>query len=95
MHGSLGDHTGWAIPVSVLRESFTTLRARLVPSAPGRRPEFFTIGSTKDEVLRVQGSPRRFDDDRWEYGYSYVEFDENGRVVDWYDSGHRPLRVGR
>ncbi|MFG0317182.1 MAG: hypothetical protein ACF8XB_07915, partial [Planctomycetota bacterium JB042] len=71
------------------------LRARLVPAEGVAAPSYFTVGSTKDEVLLVQGSPPRFDDRRWEYGYSFVEFDDAGRVVDWYDSGQRPLLARR
>ncbi len=71
------------------------LRARLVPAEGVVAPPYFTVGSTKDEVLLVQGSPPRFDDRRWEYGYSFVEFDEAGRVVDWHDSGQRPLLARR
>lgn len=67
------------------------LRARLVPAAGVPTPEYFTVGSTRDEVLLLQGSPPRFTETRWEYGYSSITFDEQGRVVDWHDSGQRQL----
>jgi len=45
-------------------------------------PGSFTVGSTKDEVIAVQGTPTKFNDYVWEYGYSSVIF-ENGRVTSW------------
>jgi len=55
--------------------------------------DYFTVGSTKDEVLAVQGTPTRLTDTRWGYGYSYVDF-ERGKVVRWYNSERDPLKVG-
>jgi hypothetical protein len=46
----------------------------------------FTVGSTKDEVLLVQGSPDAFCENQFRYGLSTVHFD-NGRVVSWDDFG--------
>ncbi len=43
-------------------------------------PDFFTLGSSKDEVLRVQGTPTSVRGNRWTYGFSEVRF-EDGRVV--------------
>jgi hypothetical protein len=40
----------------------------------------FAIGSTKDEVLTVQGSPDRASDTYWRYGMSAVYFGPDGRV---------------
>ena len=53
---------------------------------------YFTVGTTKDEVLAVQGSPRRFTDTKWEYGLSWVQF-QNGRVTTWYSSLSAPLNA--
>jgi hypothetical protein len=41
---------------------------------------FFTVGSTKDEVLTLQGSPDRFTDRMFWYGTSFVRF-AGDRVV--------------
>ena len=69
------------------------LNAELVPSEPVVfSPSYFTVGSTKDEVLAVQGSPRRFTDTKWEYGLSWVRF-QNGRVTTWYASLSAPLKA--
>ena len=43
---------------------------------------YFTVGSTKDEVLAVQGSPSSFTDSVFNYGTSEVIF-RGGRVTSW------------
>ena len=64
------------------------LNARLEPSGPvGANLGYFTVGSTKDEVLAAQGSPDSFTDTRWEFGCcSWVRF-VNDRVTTWNDTG--------
>jgi hypothetical protein len=64
---------------------------KLAPSSKVTVPDFFTVGSTKDEVLAVQGTPSQFTDSEFTYGASTVKF-KNGRVVSWYD-GYPELRV--
>lgn len=51
-------------------------------------------GMAPGDVVAILGEPiGRFDnDERWEYGPSWVRFD-CGRMVDWYSSPLRPLRV--
>jgi curved DNA-binding protein CbpA len=69
---------GWRIdPVS------SPIRVKLWPQA-SVDPDlgFFTIGSSKDEVLVVQGTPTAFTDDQFEYGTSVVYFQKN-RVIRW------------
>ena len=53
---------------------------------------YFTVGSTKDEVLAVQGTPSQFDENRWWYGLSWVDFN-GGRVARWSSSVLDPLKV--
>ena len=60
------------------------LKAQLLPSARVEPKDFFTVGSTKDEVLALQGTPSRFTDSSFHYGTSDVFF-ENDRVKSWYD----------
>ena len=48
---------------------------------------FFTIGSSKDEVLRIQGQPTSTSRYMWWYGSSYVTFDLNERVEGWAGAG--------
>lgn len=40
------------------------------------------LGMGEADVIAIQGSPERVQDDVWNYGSSWVRFDE-GRVVDW------------
>ena len=65
-----------------------------VVMTPAREPdqEYFTVGSSKEEVLALQGTPTRLTETRWGYGYSYVDF-EKGKVVKWYNSERDPLKV--
>ncbi len=59
-----------------------------VKAWPGSRvdPELssFTVGSSMDVVLAVQGTPTTFSEDKFEYGRSEVLF-QNRRVVQWKD----------
>lgn len=62
-----------------------------------RRSEFITIGSTKEDVARIQGTPTRINDfgyigSWWSYGNSKIEFDGKGRIEGW-DNSDRNLRV--
>lgn len=60
-----------------------SLKVRLLPAGPpAAAPAFFSLGSTRDEVLRVQGTPTRLDGNRWFYGFSEIHF-RNGRVEDF------------
>jgi hypothetical protein len=53
----------------------------------------FTIGSSRDEVLAVQGTPTTFSEDRFAYGRSEVFF-QNHRVVRWKsDPASIPLKT--
>jgi hypothetical protein len=54
-------------------------------SSPGISPEYFTIGSTRKEVLTVQGIPTAYSPDTFEYGRSRVFF-VGEKVVGWEDA---------
>jgi hypothetical protein len=55
--------------------------------------DHFSIGSSKDVVLVVQGTPTAFTQDEFEYGGSAVYF-QNNRVVNWKDDpASIPLRA--
>ena len=80
-----GRVTGW------YSSSVEPLRVRMTPStAPDKR--WFTVGSSKDEVLAAEGTPTQLADHRWSYGFSYVDF-EKGKVTRWYSSEQRPLHT--
>jgi hypothetical protein len=51
-----------------------------------REKNYFTIGSTKDDVLRIQGQPDRFSEYTWYYGRASVGFSISGSVKKWTDS---------
>jgi hypothetical protein len=73
-----GSVSGWRIdPVA------SPIRVKLWPStAVDPSLSSYTVGSSKDVVLTVQGTPTAFTDDKFEYGKSEVIFRKN-RVVSW------------
>ncbi|MGA3045178.1 MAG: J domain-containing protein [Terracidiphilus sp.] len=73
-----GSVIGWKIdPVS------DPIRVKLWPEHSVDTSQiYFTIDSTKDDVLVVQGTPTAFSADKFEYGGSEVYF-RNNRVVRW------------
>lgn len=81
-----------AQPVSRETPYETALRALPVSPTPQRQLSFFTVGSTRDDVLRVQGSPDAFTDSAFRYGSSSVFF-LNGLVTGW-ESYYPKLRNG-
>jgi curved DNA-binding protein CbpA len=68
------------------------LNAVMLSSGPGHRPGYFTVGSTKDEVLAAQGTPAEFSESSWKYGSSTVHF-QNGRVTSWNILPDSPLNA--
>ncbi len=62
-------------------------------------PRYFTIGSTKQQVLAIQGTPSAVQNygalgiEDWDYGYCQVEFSEPGGRVKSYDNSCGRLRV--
>lgn len=70
------------------------LKARMLPSSAASsypRP-YFTVGSSADEVIAIQGTPTSFNDTAWRYGRSTVYF-KDGRVLRWYSSPGNPIRA--
>ena len=58
------------------------LKAKMVPAPGTRNRGYFTTGSTKDEVIAIQGTPTSFSENKFDYGASRVHF-RNGRVSSW------------
>ncbi|GEM_PF-3974741 len=52
----------------------------------------FSVGSDRDDVIALEGTPSAYDDDVWIYSSSAVYFD-HGRVVGWRSSRLVPLKV--
>jgi outer membrane protein assembly factor BamE (lipoprotein component of BamABCDE complex) len=72
-----GSVIGWRI------DPTSPIRVKLWPStAVDPSLASYSIGSTKDVVLTVQGTPTAFTSDRYEYGKSIVNF-RNNKVVSW------------
>ncbi len=70
------------------------LRMRLNPTsdvAAARRRGYFTLGSSADEVLAVQGTPNGIEGSRWRYDSSTVDFKREG--VEGYSNASHNLRV--
>ncbi len=61
-----------------------SLRVRMQPQISEDReiPANITIGSSEEEVLLVQGTPTRVEDNRWFYGFAELVF-KNGRVAEY------------
>jgi hypothetical protein len=55
---------------------------------------YFAVGSTKNQVREIQGTPVRETDTIWDYAPSRVFF-EHDRVIRWEESPLRPLHVRR
>jgi outer membrane protein assembly factor BamE (lipoprotein component of BamABCDE complex) len=70
-------------------QHFPRLKARLLPTAEVATKGFITVGSTKDEVLAVLGTPDRFSDRRFTYGTATIRF-QGDRVTSW-NGGHPKL----
>jgi hypothetical protein len=67
---------------------------RLAVSAPS----FITIGSSKSDVVRVQGTPTSLTDytysgDVWNYGYSSITFDTKDKVKQWNNAGNLKVKM--
>ncbi len=63
------------------------LKVRAQPSTIVQTKGFFSIGSTKDEVLTIQGTPTTMYMNRWYYGSSLVEF-YNDKVITYSNTSH-------
>jgi hypothetical protein len=73
-----GSVVGWRID-----SVSSPIRVKLWPhSSVNPDLKSYTIGSSKDEVLVIQGTPTAFTEDTFEYGRSIVYFHDN-RVTRW------------
>lgn len=82
-----GQVAGWKI------DPAAPIRVKLwsdAPSVPGLNT--FGVGSSKSDVVALQGTPTLFSDNEFGYGSSSVYF-HNNRVTRWKDSASVPLRV--
>jgi hypothetical protein len=68
------------------------LKAKITQGSEKTNTKLFDEGSSKDEVLAIQGRPDRDSGNVWEYGVSRVYF-ENDRVKGWDNSPFNPLKI--
>lgn len=68
------------------------LKAKFTLDGENTNARLFGMGSSKNEVLAIQGKPDRDAGNVWDYGVSRVYFD-NDRVKGWDDSPFNPLKV--
>lgn len=82
-----GKVTGWTmVPAN-------PIKVKLVPSSHTDVSRgYFTSGSTRDEVVAIQGTPTSIWEDTWQYGKSSITFEDN-KVVRWSVFPADPLRV--
>ena len=73
-------------------DSDSPLKAFLVPTTHNPSVKLFTIGSSKQEVRAVQGSPLMENENLWEYRISRIYFKDQ-KVLGWYDSPLDPLKI--
>jgi outer membrane protein assembly factor BamE (lipoprotein component of BamABCDE complex) len=66
--------------VSAYSNISKNLKVAMISKSTETTKTVFSIGSTKDEVLLVQGTPTSVRPGRWDYEYSSVEFDSKGKV---------------
>ncbi len=78
-----------------LRSPPAAIAAPSVERAPGATAgEGIHRGMPETEVVRILGEPITRTGARWDYGPSWVQF-EDGVVVTWYSSPLRSLRIAR
>jgi hypothetical protein len=75
-----------------LQTRSTPTSGRNIVSSPGFNAGYFTVDSTQEEVLAVQGPPTEFGDRVFTYGNSKVYFSD-GRVTSWDSSLSHPLKT--
>lgn len=64
------------------------LKALVSPDVSGK----LMLGMSSAQVREIEGDPEAVHDDLWEYGPSWISF-QNGRVIDWRSSPLRSLRT--
>ena len=64
---------------------------------PVPTPDFITIGSSKSDVVRVQGTPTAIFDfssgDQWLYGSSSISFNAKDKIESWTNSGNLKVKM--
>lgn len=92
--GAPGERAPEAIGGGAQQAALPPLLAPAPPErgGPDAESDGIRIGDSAARVRRVLGPPILADRELWEYGPSHVRF-ERGRVVGWYSSPMKPLKV--
>jgi hypothetical protein len=81
-------------PISLVTD-FTPTPTATAPSADetdASSAPVLTLGMSARSVRAIEGAPDTIEGDRWEYGPSWIRF-EDGQVVDWYNSPEHALKT--
>jgi hypothetical protein len=70
----------------------TQANSTLASQRATAQPSNLELGMDTDAVRGIEGDPILTGGDRWEYGPSWIRF-EDGKVADWYSSPLRPLKT--
>lgn len=68
------------------------LRVKIIAETEKSHALFFGKGSSKEEVLAIQGTPDRDAGSVWDYGASRIYFN-NDRVTEWHETPLNPLKI--
>jgi hypothetical protein len=85
-------HADWFAYDVDADSSTPSAEASIVDRANGVTAPMLNIGMDPASVRRIEGDPILIQSLRWDYGPSWVLF-ENGIVVDWYSAPSHPLKT--
>jgi hypothetical protein len=82
----------WNSPDTDTHANSTDVRVDPVAAAVAANTATLELGMDTATVLAIQGEPVGMRDGEWDYGPSWLRFDE-GKLVDWYSSPMRRLKT--
>lgn len=88
--GALGVDIASHVPSNTASDDTASPAPAVRPLGDAAPAPSLSLGITSEDVRSMLGEPDSVHGDRWEYGPSWVRF-ENGRVSDWYSSPLREL----
>ncbi len=87
-----GDHPHPYSPQPTTFGPDTVIGAAAPQATMSPPPNLIVVGMDKETTRRIEGAPLSADSAHWDYGPSWIDFDDAG-VSDWYSSRLRPLKV--
>lgn len=82
----------WTTPTTQETPQPGSARSTPAPAARAASAGQLELGMDAATVLAIQGKPLFVRDNRWDYGPSWLQFEE-GRLTDWHSSPLRRLRT--